>query len=151
MGLVLPGLALGVGPKALEGALTRQGGPFRIKIWDHGSTKGCCAPWVAKLVEGGFPVEFGHTLNPDKLRRELGIPEDLWCCHTALIEGYVIEGHVSVDDIQRLLKHRPFVLGLATPSFYDKDGNVRTEGTYDVVSYARPHVRAIYATHPFTG
>jgi len=146
--LAVPGLALGVSPRVLKGALDPQEGAFRVKIWEHGSGKQCCAPWVAKLMEAGFNVEFEQVLNPDKWRRELGIPQDLWCCHTALIEAYVIEGHVPVEDIRRLMKDRPYVLGLAAPSFFDENGEVRTEGTYDVVSYARPNVRKVYSTNP---
>lgn len=153
LGLGLPALALASGPISLRNRLVAQSQQqaFRINIWNHPGSKGCCAPWVEKLVEAGFPVEFEHTPDPAKLRKALGIPEDLWCCHTALIEGYIIEGHATVEDIQRLLDDRPIILGLAAPSFFDEKGNVRTEGTYDVVAFSRPDVRSIFATHPLPG
>lgn len=69
------------------------------------------------LANNGFKVEkkivFGKAFND--LKRQHGVPEYLRSCHTALIDGYVIEGHVPADLIHRLLKERPAVMGLAVP------------------------------------
>lgn len=150
--LALPGLALAARPDVVAGLLGPQSQEaFRINIWEHSGGQGCCAPWVAAMTAAGFPVTFEHTPNPNRLRRELGIPEDLWSCHTALIEGYIVEGHATVADVERLLDERPFVLGLAAPSFFDENGNVRTEGTYDVIAFGRNDVRSIFSTNPLPG
>ncbi len=150
--IALPAVAVGASPAALR-ALSR--GPSqevtRINVWQHPGTPGCCSPWVADMVEAGFTVQMERAGNHEKLRRELGIPEDLWCCHTAVIEGYIIEGHATPDDIRRLLDDRPILSGLAAPDYMDDHGRVRTEGTYDVMAFQRNGMRSVYATHELPG
>ena len=75
---------------------------------------GCCAKWVDHLRQAGFTVTVTEgPLNPLKAR--LGVPRDLASCHTALVDGYVVEGHVSAHAIRRLLAERPKGTGLAVP------------------------------------
>lgn len=76
---------------------------------------GCCSLWVGHLERAGFPVSVvaGDDLNP--LKHALGVPAGKGSCHTALVEGYFIEGHVPVADIQRLLAERPAARGLTVP------------------------------------
>jgi hypothetical protein len=73
----------------------------------------CCGSWVRYLRRGGFVVEIVETANMDRIKGELGVPEPLWSCHTAEIDGYVIEGHVPADIIRRLLAERPHATGVA--------------------------------------
>ncbi|TWO71537.1 DUF411 domain-containing protein [Caenimonas sedimenti] len=75
---------------------------------------GCCKDWVAHLEAGGFKVKVNDTGN-EVMRARLGVDPKYGSCHTALIGGYVIEGHVPVREIHRLLKERPTALGLAVP------------------------------------
>jgi hypothetical protein len=75
---------------------------------------GCCKDWVAHLEAGGFKVKVNDTGN-DRIRERLGVDRKYGACHTALIGGYAIEGHVPVREIRRLLKERPAALGLAVP------------------------------------
>lgn len=78
---------------------------------------GCCGAWIDILQRDGFTVTTEH-LAPEALqalKRDSGIPEALASCHTARIEGYVVEGHVPVADIRRLLAERPDAIGLAVP------------------------------------
>ncbi|THD84761.1 DUF411 domain-containing protein [Aliigemmobacter aestuarii] len=78
---------------------------------------GCCGAWIDILAQEGFGVTTEH-LGADALqafKRENGIPPSMASCHTARIEGYVIEGHVPVADIRRLLEERPDAVGLAVP------------------------------------
>ena len=76
---------------------------------------GCCTAWVDHLRANGFAVtvEDREDLGPTKAA--LGVPGDLASCHTATVEGYVIEGHVPASDIERLLAARPAATGLAVP------------------------------------
>jgi len=78
---------------------------------------GCCRVWVEILKDSGFEVieevSFGALLVQYKLAN--GVPPDMISCHTAKIDGYVIEGHVPVADIHRLLEERPDAVGLAVP------------------------------------
>lgn len=84
-----------------------------VEVWKDASC-GCCKDWLAHLEKNGFKTTVFETGNTAK-RAQLGLAEKFGSCHTALIDGYVIEGHVPVSDIQRLLKEKPKALGLAVP------------------------------------
>ncbi len=76
---------------------------------------GCCTEWVAHLRSAGFVVEVTDTREQPAISAKLGVPEELSGCHTATVEGYVIEGHVPAADITRLLAEKPAARGLAVP------------------------------------
>ena len=102
-------------------------------------------------MNNGLRVEMEQTRSPTALRMDFNIPTDLWGCHTAVMEGYVIEGHVPAVDLQRLLDDRPLIRGLAATGFLDESGRIKTEGTYDVFAFARGGIRSLYATHECVG
>ncbi len=77
-------------------------------------TCGCCAKWVDHMREHGFTVKT-HDVGNKEIRKKSGISESLGSCHTALVNGYAIEGHVPAPDILRLLKEKPKAVGLAVP------------------------------------
>ena len=74
-------------------------------------TCGCCGEWVKHLRANGFAVEAKYVDDIVAVKRAQGVPEALWSCHTALVGGYAIEGHVPAADIVRLLRERPRVNG----------------------------------------
>ncbi|MYL22290.1 DUF411 domain-containing protein [Halomonas alkaliantarctica] len=76
---------------------------------------GCCGAWVAHLEAHGFEVNHHRDGDVRQVKIEQGVTPELASCHTAIIDGYVIEGHVPADDIQTLLDERPDVAGLAVP------------------------------------
>jgi hypothetical protein len=76
---------------------------------------GCCGEWVKHVRRHGFPVQAQLVDDVAAAKRRLGVPQALWSCHTALVDGYAIEGHVPAADIERLLAERPQVSGLAVP------------------------------------
>jgi len=76
---------------------------------------GCCGKWVEHLRANGFSARVHETAALDAFRARAGVPAALASCHTALIDGYVIEGHVPAAEIRRLLADRPQALGLAVP------------------------------------
>ena len=76
---------------------------------------GCCGNWIAHLREAGFPVEVRQTGTINRVKARLGVPDDLASCHTAQIGGYVVEGHVPAEMIDRLLSERPDAIGLSVP------------------------------------
>jgi hypothetical protein len=87
--------------------------PTTMQVWKD-PTCGCCKDWIAHLEKSGFAttvIEQGNSAA----RARLGMPQKFGSCHTALIQGYVIEGHVPAADIQRLLKDKPKALGLSVP------------------------------------
>lgn len=84
-----------------------------VEVWKS-PTCGCCNDWMVHLQKNGFSTK-GYDLGNTAKRRELGMPVALGSCHTALVNGYVIEGHVPAAEIHRLLKERPKALGLSVP------------------------------------
>ena len=101
------------------------------------------------LQKNGFKVDkkqvFGKAFTDLKQRH--GVPERLYACHTALIDGYVIEGHVPADVIDKLLKERPQVLGLAVPGM--PIGSPGMEGgkpePYNVLTFDKVGKTSVYA------
>lgn len=85
-----------------------------IQVWKDPSC-GCCKDWITHLEKNGFAATALDQGNSEA-RVRLGMPQKYGSCHTALVQGYVIEGHVPAEDIRRLLKERPDALGLAVPS-----------------------------------
>ena len=76
---------------------------------------GCCGAWVEHIEAAGFPVSVVESSEVESLKQRLGVPAALYSCHTAEVDGYVIEGHVPAAAIQRLLTERPSATGLAVP------------------------------------
>jgi len=76
---------------------------------------GCCSAWVDHLKAAGFAVQVTETADTSSLRKRFGMPERFAGCHTATLEGYVLEGHVPADDIKRLLAMKPQAIGLSVP------------------------------------
>lgn len=84
-----------------------------VEVWKDPNC-GCCKDWVSHLQANGFAVKVNETGN-SAMRQRLGIPQKLGSCHTALVGGYAIEGHVPAADIRRLLKDKPQAVGLTVP------------------------------------
>lgn len=84
-----------------------------VEVWKDPNC-GCCKDWVVHLEANGFQVKVNDTGNT-AARKRVGLPDKLGSCHTALVSGYVVEGHVPARDIQRMLRERPKALGLAVP------------------------------------
>ncbi|TFF17655.1 DUF411 domain-containing protein [Jiella endophytica] len=78
-------------------------------------TCGCCEAWVAIARKYGFEVETRDTDDLDTAKRLAGVPEPLRSCHTAEIGGYVVEGHVPMEAIEKLLSERPKIRGISVP------------------------------------
>jgi len=84
-----------------------------VEVWKDPSC-GCCGDWVSHMEASGFQVQVHDTGNAPA-RKRLGVPEAMGSCHTGLVAGYALEGHVPAREIQRLLKERPRAIGLAVP------------------------------------
>lgn len=78
-------------------------------------TCGCCSMWVDHLAENGFEVEAKDVDDLNGIKQMAGVPGHLQACHTAVIDGYTIEGHIPASAIKKLLAERPAVKGLAVP------------------------------------
>lgn len=84
-----------------------------VQVWKDASC-GCCHDWIGHMQHHGFKITAYDTGN-NGARARLGLAEKFGSCHTALVGGYVLEGHVHADDVRRLLRERPQALGLAVP------------------------------------
>ncbi len=78
-------------------------------------TCGCCDGWVAHMRRAGFTVAVHVVEDPGTVRRARGLPDALASCHTGVVDGYAIEGHVPAADVIRLLAERPAAIGLTAP------------------------------------
>ena len=76
---------------------------------------GCCSKWARYLQSHGYNVTVENTRDVYAQKKRLGVPEKLAACHTAVIDGYVVEGHITHRDIKRLLLLRPDVTGITVP------------------------------------
>jgi hypothetical protein len=111
-------LALGVLPlarlaQAAPPAPAKAAELTQIQVWKE-PTCGCCKDWISHLEGNGFKV-FVNTGGTNATRARLGIPQNMASCHTALVGGYAIEGHVPAREIRRLLREKPVAVGLAAP------------------------------------
>ncbi len=113
------------------------------------ATCGCCIRWISHLQEHGFKVTATDVGDMSKVKVENGVPPQLYSCHTALIDGYVIEGHVPAADIMLLLAERSKVSGLAVPGM--PIGSPGMEGpnpeAYEVFSFDDSGAVREFATH----
>lgn len=110
---VITALAGAAGALGLHGVLHAQPRPVPVEVWKSPSC-GCCKDWIAHLEAHGFKAKV-HDVGNTAARARLKVPLALGSCHTALVGGYAIEGHVPAADIHRLLKERPQAIGLAVP------------------------------------
>ncbi len=102
-------------------------------------TCGCCGDWASHMRQAGFTVTEHKRDNMNAIKKQYGVPKSLESCHTALIGGYIIEGHVPAKDVARLLKERPDIVGLTAPGMPMKSPGMQKEGLptegYDVLSF----------------
>ncbi|MDU9006479.1 hypothetical protein BCF46_3673 [Litoreibacter meonggei] len=114
---------------------------------------GCCIAWMDHLEENGF-APTGQDMFAGLLVRfklENGIPQRMVSCHTSLIDGYVIEGHVPADDIRRLLRERPDAVGLAVPGMPLGSPGMdqsRWREDYDVFLIEKDGSTEVFASYP---
>ncbi len=94
-------------------ALAQSPQPTAFEVWKDASC-GCCHDWIAHMEQNGFRLT-AHDTGNTAVRARLGLAARYGSCHTALVGGYVLEGHVHADDVRRLLREKPQALGLAVP------------------------------------
>ena len=111
---------------------------------------GCCAGWVEHVRTAGFDPMVNEVSDLAPLKARLSIPPSLASCHTAQVDGYVIEGHVPASAIRRLLAERPEARGLAVPGMPVGSPGMEVPGspeeTYDVVLFG-PAGQKVYAKY----
>ena len=78
-------------------------------------TCGCCGQWIEHMKAAGFNVKDEIIEDVNSIKEQYGLPGTLASCHTAIADGYVIEGHIPAEDVQRLLLDKPDIAGIAVP------------------------------------
>jgi len=135
---VMVGLGTGAGAQA----------PTAVSVFKS-ATCGCCAKWVEHLRANGFTPTATNVDDLDAVKVKYHVPQAVQTCHTAVVGGYVIEGHVPASDIKRLLKERPAISGLAVGGM--PAGSPGMEGgatrRYDVLSFDKQGNTSVYASH----
>ncbi len=111
---------------------------------------GCCNKWIKYLKENNYNVTEKNTRNVLAVKKRLGVPEKVAACHTAVIDGYVIEGHATNRDIKRLLLFRPDVKGIAVPGMPIgspgmEQGN--TKEKYNVLTFDKDGKTEVFVKH----
>jgi hypothetical protein len=141
-------LALGALPFA---TLAQQPAKVLVEVWKDPQC-GCCKDWVTHLESNGFAVKVTHGGNTE-MRAKLGIPAKLGSCHTALVGGYAVEGHVPARDIRRLLKDKPQAVGLTVPGMpvgspgMDDPAYKGRRDPYDVLLVTKSGDTKVYASY----
>ncbi len=112
------------------------------------STCGCCSKWVEHMQANGFEVKAINVDDVDKVKTAQGVPASAASCHTALVNGYVVEGHVPADAVLKMLKEKPAIAGIAVPGMpIGSPGMEMPNGqkeAYNVVSFDKAGKTAIY-------
>src|SRR3954452_17960383 len=124
--------------------------PTEITVYKSRSC-GCCTKWVDHLTSQGFKPLVHDEEDMDRLKDELGVPKAVRSCPTALVGGYLIEGHVPAGDIRKLLSDRPKAAGLAvpgmpagTPGMAESDSAV---GGFEVLAFQSDGSTRSFARH----
>jgi hypothetical protein len=111
--------------------------PVDITVY-RSPTCGCCGKWIEHLKQNNFNVKDIVTEDMDAIKDKYGVPKEMASCHTALVDGYVVEGHVPAGDIYKLLTSKPKVTGLAVPGMVTGSPGMEMGGAkapYDVMSF----------------
>lgn len=115
----------------------------------HGEGCECCVRWADYLRDHGVTVEEKLLDNPHDIKNEQDIPARLRSCHTGIVDGYVIEGHVPIEDIRRLLAERPEAIGISAPGMPPNspgmDAPISRE--YHIILFDENENMSVYATH----
>jgi len=110
---------------------------------------GCCKNWIEHLIKHGYRVDAKDSPNMSEIKHTLGVPDAVTSCHTAMVNGYLIEGHVPAADIDRLLATKPHIAGLAVPGM--PAGSPGMEGPrsehYKILSFDKSGKTGVFASY----
>ena len=114
---------------------------------------GCCGSWAELAREAGYGVTVRNDQDMTAVKRRLGVPEDLASCHTTQVAGYVVEGHVPLAEVARLLRERPAgVKGIAVPGMPAGSPGMEVPGgrtePFQVIAFDDSGRRSVFASYP---
>lgn len=119
-----------------------------VEVWKT-PTCGCCKVWVRHLEDAGFRAKVTDLPDLTAVKSRFRVPPELSSCHTALVEGYVVEGHMPADDVIRMLRERPKIRGLFTPGMPAGSPGMESPNPepYDVLALDESGKVSVFATH----
>ena len=139
------------GEEAQEVAVTENTGDKIEVVMFKNEGCQCCTKWAEHMDAEEFAVEEKPVPNLYEIKQEKGIAPELASCHTAIVDGYVVEGHVPVADVQRLLKERPDAIGLTVPGMPVGSPGMEVPGReadkYDVLLVAKDGTTSVYSSY----
>ena len=107
---------------------------------------GCCGKWVQRMRENGFEPTVHDIPDVARVKRERGVPEKLYSCHTSIAGDYAFEGHVPPDLVAQVLRDRPAIAGLAVPGMPASAPGMETgAGVYEVLSFTGDGTTTVFA------
>lgn len=114
-------------------------------------TCGCCGGWIDYMTRNGYSVQVESVNDLTPIKQRYNIPPQLQSCHTAVVDGYIIEGHVPADAIIRLLAERPDVAGITVPGMPIGAPGMEVEGTppeaFDVLTFDSDGNTQVFASY----
>ena len=114
-------------------------------------TCGCCSLWVEHLRKAGFTATVTDVGDMTAIKTKYGVPVKARSCHTALLGGYIVEGHVPSADVQRLLKERPAIVGIGVAGMPIGSPGMEVAGMkpqpYDVLAFNKAGETQVFASH----
>lgn len=140
------GAVILVGLAAAGGAQPAKTTGIPMKVFKS-PTCGCCQKWVEHVKAAGFAPAVQDLASLDATKTDAGVPPNLRSCHTALVQGYVVEGHVPADVIHRMLREKPKVAGIAVPGMPIGSPGMEQgdrKDPYEIVSFTRDGKTALY-------
>ena len=123
--------------------------PIDITVYRSASCS-CCGKWLEHLKANNFNVKDMVMEDVLPIKQKQGITDKLASCHTALVDNYVIEGHVPANDIMKLLKSKPKVIGLAVPGMVNGSPGMEMgdhKNAYEVVSFNKDQKTAVFSSY----
>ena len=118
-----------------------------VEVWKDPNCQ-CCGSWADHMRQAGFTLTIHTTNDMDSVKRAKGVPDELQACHTAVVDGYVLEGHAPADDVKKLLAERPSAVGLAVPGMPDSSPGMDQRGdSFEVILFGTPTGKRTYARY----
>ncbi len=123
--------------------------PVEMTIY-RSPTCGCCENWLEHVKQSGINIKDVVSDDMQAIKEKYGVPDKLASCHTAIVDSYVIEGHVPASDIQKLLQTKPKVVGIAAPGMPMGSPGMEMGGQkqdYKVMSFDKDGKFEVFAEH----
>lgn len=126
--------------------------PVDIVVY-RSPTCDCCGKWLEHLKKNNFNVKDIVTEDVQAIKNKYGVSEAMASCHTAIVDGYVIEGHVPANDIMKLLKTKPKIVGIAVPGMPSGTPGMEMgdrKDAYNVMSFDKKNHYEIFNSYEGT-